>query len=120
MLAPEYPYTRHHARTYEWTTYYIPRSDSRYRRRCSTCHRFLSRDRKGGYCKRCQARRVQQQRVRAYEKNLREQRIAWRATINLEALNEDDWWLYLIEPNDAQFLDWIRRKYAYAFVGFEG
>lgn len=116
MLEPRYPYSRQHARTFEWIAFYVPRGDRRYRRRCSMCRRFLARARKSSYCKGCQARRVQYQRVQAYEKQLRDRRAAWRASINPEIMQTDLWWIFFHEPGEGEDSGWLKKKYPYAFL----
>lgn len=115
MLKPVFPYNLKHARKFEWVPCELPRSDRRYRRRCSTCRKFLAQDRKSSYCKGCQTRRVQRQRVDAVEKKRREWRGTWRASINVDVLQEDDWWIFWIEPDSEDHIGWIKARYAYAF-----
>lgn len=43
----------------------LRRTDRRYRRRCSTCCRFLAREVKGAYCRTCNAARRRRDRLKA-------------------------------------------------------
>ena len=116
MRVPRSPYTPKDAEKFPTIPHRTLRSDARYRRRCSTCRRFLAKQRRNSYCSSCHSRRIRKQRVEAYRLAQRAWRAKWQAGIALERLQEDDWWLYFIEPQRDEELVWIRERYAYAFI----